>query len=297
MAPILRIIVAVALSVLLSLHGYSKKSLDLSGAVAAFFVGVISLGSSYRFGILLLLFYYSSSKLTKLKEDIKAKLEDEYLAGGQRSFVQVFASSLFAVIVCALYVIYCGEDRNIDFSDPSVMLSNQFACLIVAHYACANGDTWASELGILAPSRPRLVTSLFLREVPPGTNGGMSVRGTMASLFGGLFIGLAYSLLAFFYLPRSDRSHMEQLAMMIVFGGLSGVVGSLLDSLLGATLQASYYSREKKKIVKRMDAADRSVERICGTDVLSNETVNFLSIGLTMVLSWLLAPRLFALVA
>lgn len=48
----------------------------------------------------------------------------------------------------------------------------------------------ASELGILSTGTPRLITSFFRRSVPKGTNGGMSIYGTFASVAGGAFIGI-----------------------------------------------------------------------------------------------------------
>jgi uncharacterized protein (TIGR00297 family) len=170
-------------------------------------------------------------------------------------------------------------------------LADQLACAYVAHFATANGDTWASELGILSANRPRLITSLFLREVPSGTNGGMSIMGTAASAAGGAVIGLTYSIMSFAY-PGS-RSQLP----MVLFAMVCGMLGSLLDSLLGATLQATYYSNDKKCIVKLSHAVahDLSIVHICGMDMLSNELVNVLSIALTMVLSLFLAPAVFAL--
>lgn len=58
----------------------------------------------------------------------------------------------------------------------------------------------ASEIGILSPSSPRLITSFLRRSVPRGTNGGVSWTGTLASVAGGAFIGAgAYFLLVLFY--------------------------------------------------------------------------------------------------
>ncbi len=57
------------------------------------------------------------------------------------------------------------------------------------HMACCLGDTFASEIGILSKSTPRLVTTW--RKVPPGTNGGMTLLGTLASACGGALIGAA----------------------------------------------------------------------------------------------------------
>ncbi|TBU41905.1 integral membrane protein DUF92-domain-containing protein, partial [Dichomitus squalens] len=48
------------------------------------------------------------------------------------------------------------------------------------HFACCLGDTLASELGILSRSRPILISTL--KPVPPETNGGLSVVGTLASV-------------------------------------------------------------------------------------------------------------------
>lgn len=47
----------------------------------------------------------------------------------------------------------------------------------------------ASEIGILSPSAPRLITSFLRRSVPRGTNGGVSWTGTLASVAGGAFVG------------------------------------------------------------------------------------------------------------
>ena len=123
--------------------------------------------------------------------------------------------------------------------------------------------------------------------------------GTVASLAGGGFIGLIFWIYQSLVLTHSDFGGYA----IIYFGGICGVLGSLIDSILGATLQATYYSNEKKSIIKRLSHQElkqmvknpdkKSVERICGVDVLSNEAVNFISILLTMLLSFWISPWIF----
>lgn len=64
--------------------GYS----DLGGW-AAWLVGFGSLASSLRCGITLLAFFFSSSKLTRWKQEFKSRIDVEYKKGGQRDWRQV----------------------------------------------------------------------------------------------------------------------------------------------------------------------------------------------------------------
>ena len=187
----------------------------------------------------------------------------------------------------AMYCVLC----TLCYTERNVCTVLCCRCMYVAHYACAAGDTWASEVGVLAAPRPRLVTSLFLRAVPPGTNGGMSLLGTAASAAGGLFVGLLFCLLALLIDSPAPASQLP----MALLGLVCGLLGSLLDSLLGATLQASYYSHRTRKVVRGPDPGDPSIEHLCGIDVLSNEAVNAVSIALTMLAATVLGPRIFCL--
>jgi uncharacterized protein (TIGR00297 family) len=302
----IRVVLAALLAIGLAAHGKKKKSLDNSGCLAAIVVGFVSFAVSYRFGLILVLFYYSSSKFTKLKEDVKSKLEDEYAVGGQRNWIQVLANSVIATVIAGIYYYACGEDTHIDFTDHN-SIGAILWILYVAHYACANADTWASEIGILSKSKPRLVTTLFIREVPHGTNGGMSLLGTAASGAGGAFIGLIFWVMSFISVDSTSSQYnhyrvvgKNSQAPMIVVGLVAGLLGSLLDSILGATVQATYYSKERCCIVKRhrgqrLDELGKDVVVVSGVDILTNEEVNFYSIALTCVAMVWLGPMIFCL--
>jgi uncharacterized membrane protein len=175
----------------------------------------------------LIFFYYTGSKLTKVKEDVKAKLEDNYSKGGQRNYIQVLCNSILATLIALYYIYTIGEDDHISFIKSEDDISYEFGditisknilksyliCLYVAHYACATADTWASELGILSRRKPRLVTTLFIKQVPSGCNGGMSILGTFASAVGGAFIGLIHYLMSFLL---SNQSNNQQLPIVII---------------------------------------------------------------------------------
>jgi uncharacterized membrane protein len=220
-------ILAIIIAFGLAYHGKKKNSLNTSGAIAAIFVGFISFLSSYRFGFILILFYYTGSKLTKVKEDVKAKLENNYTKGGQRNYIQVFCNSMFATLIALYYIFVIGEDDHISFiknDDDDIIkfgnieiskniLKSYLICIFVAHYACATADTWASEIGILSKQKPRLVTSLFIKQVPSGCNGGMSVLGTFASAAGGSFIGIIHYLMSFLL---TNQSRVQQYPIVII---------------------------------------------------------------------------------
>ena len=78
MGDAIRVLVGIALSAALAIHGYRKRSLSGSGSAAAFVVGFVHFAVSLQFGLILILFYYTSSFLTKLKQDRKQRLEAHY---------------------------------------------------------------------------------------------------------------------------------------------------------------------------------------------------------------------------
>lgn len=72
---------------------------------------------------------------------------------------------------------------------------------------------------------------------PPGTNGGVTSVGLVASFLGGLSVGAAYFVTQL--LMVSDLHLADSQWPIVVYGGVAGLVGSMLDSFLGAHMQYS----------------------------------------------------------
>jgi uncharacterized membrane protein len=98
------------------------------------------------------------------------------------------------------------------------------------HFACCLGDTLASELGILSPTRPILITTL--RPVPPGTNGAMSLVGTAVSFLGGAVIGLSFAVTLFIQSSACRAHPWSLLSEMCGWGFASGGIGSLVGGCI-----------------------------------------------------------------
>ena len=96
------------------------------------------------------------------------------------------------------------------------------------HFACCLGDTLASELGILSPTRPILVTKF--KPVPPGTNGAMSLVGTVVSFLGGAVIGLSFAVTLFIQSSACRARPLNLLGQLCGWGFVGGGLGSLVCS-------------------------------------------------------------------
>jgi uncharacterized membrane protein len=144
--------------------------------------------------------------------------------------------------------------------------------------ATVTADTWATELGTLSRNPPRLITNGRVVEV--GTSGGVSPLGTAVSFAGGLLIGVTGGLL-------TDYS----LGITALAGALGGLAGSLVDSLLGATVQHIYYSDARHKETEKKFERDGTPNRsLRGWSWMNNDMVNMIASlagGLVAVLIYL----------
>ena len=260
--------------------GLKKRSLSPDGALAAFFVGLVSCACGAWFAAAQLAFFLSASRLTSFGAQRKLALDGSYKPGqGERTAQQVVANGGLPTLLALVYASLDG------------VAGAPVAAAALAYFATCAGDTWASELGVLSPTPPLLITTL--KPVAAGTNGGVSVAGTLASAAGGLFVGLAFALFCAAP-PAGVAPPLSPLAALVV-GLLSGLAGSLVDSVLGATVQYSGVDEATGKVYNRPDALPgRVLRQVAGYDCLSNHAVNFVSataiamltLGITATLGW-----------
>jgi len=249
----MQLILGILLAIIIAYLAFRARSLSRSGAYAAFVVGTVIFGlGGWGWAILLLTFFITSSALSRAFKERKREANEKYAKGGQRDAGQVFGNGGIATLFAALHVVF----------PEATWPWLGFA----ASLAAVNADTWATELGVLNPTAPRLITDLR-KAVEKGTSGGVSPVGTLASLAGAGIIGLLAALL----LPTGiDWS-------VFLWVTTAGLLGALFDSLLGATAQAIYYCPACQKETERnpTHSCGTPTTQIRGWKWLDNDWVNF----------------------
>jgi uncharacterized protein (TIGR00297 family) len=274
----IRVVGSLALGVGLAARGLKSGSLDASGAASAALVGWGTLYAGVRFGLTLGVFFFASSAMTRVGSKIKARVDEHHekgKEGGARNWIQVLANGLVPTFLAMGYAFATGGPEHL------LGVTNAFetplAAAFIGYYACCGGDTWASELGVLSATPPRLITSPNT-VVKPGTNGGVTPLGLVASGAGGLAVGLAFYLGGLIVPLVTGRFELAlRFATqwpVLAIGAGAGIVGSLVDSVLGATVQFSGYCSKRERMVSKPGP---SVTKVSGLNFLSNSMVNFVS--------------------
>jgi len=255
-----QLVLAFLLSGLIAALAYWRGSLAPSGAIGALLVGTVIYGfGGWIWGILLALFFISSSLLSHYKEREKQAVAEKFDKGHRRDLGQVLANGGAGAIVALL---------NGFFPSPL------WLPIFLGTMATVTADTWATELGTLSQRPPRLITNG--RVVPVGTSGGISPFGTAVSFTGGLLIGLVAGLLS-----------QDHILALTLTGGVGGLAGSLGDSFLGATVQQIYTCTVCQKETEKKVHCGHPTRPLRGWRWMNNDLVNFLASvfgGVTAVL-------------
>ncbi|HEY9086910.1 MAG TPA: DUF92 domain-containing protein [Anaerolineaceae bacterium] len=240
----LQLVIGLALALIVSFAAYRAHALNRSGAAAAALLGTVVFGlGGLTWAVLLLAFFISSSGLSRLFKRRKAGLDEKFSKSSRRDAGQVLANGGFSGLFVLLHLVFP------DALWPWLGFAGSLAA--------ANADTWATELGVLSLAQPRMITTG--KAVERGTSGAISITGTLAALSGSLLIGLLAGLL--WRWNAAQTLPPEWFAVWAVIGWvtLAGLAGSLIDSLLGATLQAIYTCPTCRK------ETERHPLHLCGT--------------------------------
>ena len=192
---------------------YRAKTIDLSGVFTAVLFGVILISfAGVNWFFVVIMFFILGSLFTKFRYSEKEFLGVAQGKQGRRGYMNAFANAGVGIVGSVLY----GLTGDIIF-----------IALFLGSISTATADTLASEIGVTG-GKPYLITTF--RQVQPGTNGGVTVLGELACLFGAVIIcGMAFVLgVAPWY--------------VCLIGVVTGFIGTNLDSLYGALL-------ENKKII------------------------------------------------
>jgi uncharacterized protein (TIGR00297 family) len=251
-----RLALGLLFSSAIALLAFRRRSLDSSGVAGAVASGttIFAMGG-WTWGVLLVLFFVSSSVLSHFRERDKAQVAaDKFSKGSQRDLGQVAANGGVATLIALGYGLT---------SRPEMRESLQAG--FTGALAAANADTWATELGVLSSRQPRLITTG--RTVAPGTSGAITLLGSAAAALGAFFLG------AGMWVMQGCRKSRASLPLI---GLLSGLAGSLLDSLLGASVQAVYYCPVcDKETERRVHNCGTKTKPLRGISWINNDIVNF----------------------
>jgi uncharacterized protein (TIGR00297 family) len=228
---------------------------------------VFALGG-WQWAVTMLVFFGSSSLLSRSFKDGRTPLAKKYAKGARRDAGQVLGNGAVATLLVLGHAV---------LPDAAWPWLGYCAAL-----AAVNADTWATELGILARSMPRLITDLG-RRVERGTSGAVSLEGTAAAFIGSALIGLLACVL---------WSGTKASTFWLIT--CAGFLASLFDSVLGATVQAMYFCTGDDVETEQhpFHRCGSPTVLLRGWQWLNNDWVNFLSSAMAALLAYGLSTAL-----
>lgn len=255
--------IGLVINLAIAVVSYRKRKLTLNASIVAFLIGIMTFSAHYKFFLMMLIFFITSTTATKIGSKYKNTILETYKIEKVRSTRQVLCNGLIPAVLACIYKHINAEDA---LNEEYPNMRNLLVLMYFSYLCCCNGDTWASELGILTNSDTYLITTL--RKTCKGVNGGISVFGLVVSAIGGSVIAFGFC-----------RFDVQFLVKYAVLGSVFGLVGSLIDSLLGATLQLSLIEHRNGArfvhcIPKRKEYTEITA---IGADILSNNSVNLIS--------------------
>ncbi|EQB67065.1 MAG: hypothetical protein AMDU2_EPLC00006G0622 [Thermoplasmatales archaeon E-plasma] len=184
---------------------------DLKGGLVALVLGIIvDFAGYFTWLILLLIFALVSFAATRYRFAEKKMIKMQEGEKGERKIKNVFYAGIIGGAIAAFHL-----------ADPFLL---RYFELFAISFAVVTADTFGSEIGVLDPNVIMITT---LKRTQRGINGGISVLGEIAALFGALIIGLCYILLKI--------GDVSMIALLIIT--LFGFLGCQIDSVLGALLE------------------------------------------------------------
>lgn len=195
---------------LIALASYLTKRLTLAGAITGAFVGLFIYKGAGIGGLsLLLTFFILGTLATKWRGDKKAAIGAAEKNKGRRNAWQVLANGGVAAVLGLM-----GWQSPDNTSVVQVMIAGSLAA--------ATADTLSSELGMVYGRR--FFNILTLKKDVCGLDGVVSIEGTLIGVIGAMPIAAIYS----FSIGWSTAFYWIVLA---------GIIGNLVDSVLGALLE------------------------------------------------------------
>jgi len=186
---------------------YALGMISRSGALGGLLVGTTVYASLGSHGFAVLAFFViGGSLLTRLGYRNKQRTGTAQEHGGRRSARNALANCAVAT-TCAILAAATG-------SEP-------LTAAFVASIGAAFADTAESEIGQLFSRAPRLITTL--RKVPPGTDGAISLPGTLAGVAAACLTAVLALALGMLASPGP--------ALLVA---IAAFLGTAADSLIGA---------------------------------------------------------------
>ncbi|MEP0814762.1 MAG: DUF92 domain-containing protein [bacterium] len=258
--PVQTLPLLAGLSALLALAGWRLGVLTKRGAGAAFAVGCAFAGGAPEFYPALVAMVVLGEAATRLNQLLNPKNGQRRAPGGRRGAGSVLGNGGVAAATAFLSVVV-SSISDFQYTEMSPEAMFPLAMAIAGALSAAAADTVAGEIGKAFRAPAYLVTRPFSgTRVAPGTDGAVSIAGTIAGALAAAAIGwiaLSELLRKAYYFAGTFEVYPElpywlffllkplvELWYSALDGGtilaavaFSGVAASFMDSVLGATIE------------------------------------------------------------
>lgn len=213
------------LNAVIAAGAFLARSIDPAGAASAVVIGTaITVGLGLPGLALMIAFFVVGSAATRLGYRLKAARGIAQEKGGARGWRNAWANGGVPAFLALLAGAHGAQAAP--FPPAAGVPGVAFLLLSLAYaasVATAAADTCSSEVGKAYGRRTFLITSL--KPVPPGTEGAVSLEGTLGGLAGGAIVASVGAVSGLYAWP---------VAALVAIAGL---FGSLAESVIGTVAE------------------------------------------------------------